>query len=154
MIALIAGCPYSSSVPIDDGTVKVPDGIEGKWIKSADKESENPTYYEIKKDDKTHATALKYEFNSSDSVYESVTYHFTFSDVDGEIFLNALEEGGSTYSLFKFEYDATTSEITTYEVTDYIKESFSTSTELKSYISKNKAVSYFYTNTIDTYVRM
>lgn len=154
LVILFAGCPYSSSVPIDEGTVKVPSQLEGKWISKSDQESENPTYYTITKDDKTHATALKYEYSSSDSAYESVTYHLTFSDVGGDIFMNAIEEGGSSYSLYKFLLDESTEEITTYEVTDYIKESFNTSKELKDYILKNKDVSYFFTNTVDTYVRM
>jgi len=153
LLMLIAGCPYSSTVPIDEGTARVPSGLEGQWIKVSDKESENPPYFEIRKEDKTNATALKYEFSSEDSIYESTTYHLTFSDVTGDVFMNVIEEGGSSYSLFKFVYDEKAAEITTYEVTDYIKESFNTSAELKSFIAKNKDVGYFYTNTVDTYVR-
>jgi hypothetical protein len=153
LVILLAGCPYSSSVPIDEGTVKISDGLEGKWIKTADKDSENPTYFEIARDDKTHATALKYEFSSTDSVYQSTKYHLTFSEVGSDVFMNAIEDGGSTYSLFKFNFDVNAGEITTYEVTDYIKETFNTSDELKSFIQKNKEVSYFFTNTIDTYAR-
>jgi len=154
IVVLLAGCPYSSSVPIDEGTLKVPANLEGKWIKSSDKDSENPTYYEITKDDKSNATALKYEYSSSDSIYESTKYHLTFSDVSGEIFMNAMEDGGSSYYLYKFNMDETSGELTTYEVTDYIKETFNSSEELKSFISKNKSMSYFFTNTVDTYVKM
>ena len=154
ILVLLAGCPYSSSVPFDEGTVKVPTNLAGKWIKSSDKETANPTYFEITLDDKTNATALKYEYSSSDSTYESTKYHFTFSDVDGEVFMNVMEDGGSSYSLFKFKFNENAGEITTYEVTDYIKESFSSSGDLKKFISKNKSMSYFFTNTEDTYVRM
>jgi hypothetical protein len=154
MVILLAGCPYSSSVPIDEGTVKVPGKLVGKWIKSSDKESENPTYFEIVQDDKTNATALKYEYSSNDSIYESTKYHLTFSDVSGEIFMNVIEDGGSSYYLYKFNMDETSGEVSTYEVTDYIKESFNSSNELKNFILKNKTASYFYTNTVDTYVKM
>jgi hypothetical protein len=51
-VILLAGCPYSSNVPIDEGTVKVPAGLEGEWISPGDVENENPTYYVIFKDDK------------------------------------------------------------------------------------------------------
>lgn len=153
ILVLLAGCPYSSSVPIDDGTVKVQASMVGKWVSSADKDSENPTYFEFTRDDNTHATAMKYEFSSSDSVYESTTYHLTFSDVSGDVFMNAIEDGGSSYSLYKFVYDDKADEITTYEVTDYIKETFNTSSELKSFIAANKEKSFFFTNTVDTYVR-
>lgn len=154
IILLLAGCPYSSSVPIDGGTIPVPKKLEGKWVKVSDKDSENPTYFEITKEENSKAIALKYEFSSSDSIYESTKYHLTFSDVSGEIFMNVMEDGGSSYYLYKFSLDEATTELTTYEVTDYIKETFSSSEELKSFISKNKGVSYFFTNTIDSYVKM
>ncbi len=153
LVVLFAGCPYTSSVPIDEGSVGVPE-IEGKWVRLTDKEAETPTYFEITKDDKNHATVMKYEFSSSDSIYESTTYHLTFSDVGGDVFMNAIEEGGSSYSLFKFIHDKETGQITTYEVTDYIKETFNTSGELKAFIQKNKEAIYFFTNTVDDYVRM
>jgi hypothetical protein len=153
LVVLLAGCPFSSSVPIDEGTVKVPANLEGKWISAADKESENPTYFIISKDDKFHAIAKKMEFSSSDSSYNETVYSLTFSDVNGEIFMNALEEEGSTYYLYKFKFDEKAGEVFTSEVTDYIKETFSTSAELKDFIAKNKSNSYFFTNTSDTYIR-
>lgn len=152
-ILLLTGCPFSSSVPIDEGTVKVSDQLQGEWMSTADLESENPTYFEISKDDKFHATARKMEFSSSDSTWSATVYNLTFSDVNGETFMNAIEEGGSTYNLYKFSFDERTGEINTSEVTDYIKESFNSSKELKDFIAKNKENSYFFTNTIETYVR-
>ena len=153
VVILLAGCPFSSSVPIDEGTVKVSPDLIGEWISSADKESANPTYFIITKDDKFRATAKKMEYSSSDSSYSETTYHLTFSDVNGETFMNAMEEEGTTYSLYKFMFDEKTGEASTSEVTDYIKETFSTSAELKDFIAKNKSNSYFFTNTNETYVR-
>lgn len=153
IVVLLAGCPYSSTVPIDEGTAKVPEKLAGKWIKTSDVESENPTYFEIVKDDKTNVTMLKYEYSSSDSIYESTKYHATFSDVSGDVFMNVIEDGGSSYYLYKFSMDESTGEITTYEVTDYIKETFNSSSELKEFIAKNKSMSYFFTNTVESYVK-
>jgi peptide methionine sulfoxide reductase MsrA len=153
IVVLLAGCPFSSTIPIDEGTVKVSSELAGQWISSADKDSENPSYYVITKDDKTHATAKKMEYSSSDSSYSETIYQLTFSDVNGEVFMNALENEGANYYLFKFKFDEKANEIYTSEVTDYIKETFSTSAELKDFIAKNKSNSYFYTNTSDTYVR-
>jgi len=154
LVVLLAGCPYSSTVPIDDGTVKVASSLAGKWISTADTASENPTYYVLSKNDEFHATAKKMEFSSSDSTYTETTYSLIFSDVDGETFMNAMENEGMSYSLYKFNYDEKAGEIYTSEVTDYIKETFSTSKELKEFIAKNKSNSYFFTNTSDTYIRM
>ena len=153
IVVLLAGCPYSSSVPIDEGTVKVSSDLVGEWISPGDKEAENPTYFIVSKDDKFRATAKKMEYSSSDSSYSETIYHLTFSDVNGETFMNALEEEGTTYSLYKFSFDEKTGEIQTSEVTDYIKETFTTSAELKDFIAKNKSNSYFFTNTSDKYVR-
>jgi len=153
IIVLLAGCPFSSSVPIDEGTVKIAPGLEGQWMSSADKEAENPTYYIVTKDDKFHATAKKMEFSSSDSTWAETLYHLTFSDVNGDVFMNAMEDEGTTYNLYKFKFDEKTGEIYTSEVTDYIKETFNTSKELKDFIAKNKSNSYFFTNTNETYVR-
>jgi len=154
LVVLLAGCPYSSTVPIDDGTVKVASSLAGKWISTADTASENPTYYVISKNDEFHATAKKMEFSSSDSTYTETSYSLTFSDVNGETFMNAIENEGMSYSLYKFNFDEKAGEINTSEVTDYIKETFSTSKELKEFIAKNKSNSYFFTNTSDTYIRM
>lgn len=153
VVVLLAGCPYSSSVPIDEGTVSISSELAGQWISAADKESANPTYFIVTKDDKFRATAKKMEYSSLDSSYRETIYYLTFSDVNGETFMNALENEGTKYSLFKFNFDEKTGEIHTSEVTDYIKETFSTSAELKTFIAKNKSNSYFYTNTSDTYVR-
>jgi hypothetical protein len=153
LVVLIAGCPYSSTVPVDEGTVKVDDKLVGTWISAADKETVNPTYFVITKDDKLHATAKKMEFSSGDSTYSATIYHLTFSDVNGETFMNAIEEGGSTYSILKFKFDTKSGEVFTAEVTDYIKETFNTSKELKDFIARNKSNSYFFTNTSETYVR-
>jgi hypothetical protein len=152
-VVLLAGCPYSSSVPIDEGTVKVPSELEGQWISVADTEAVNPNYFVITKDDKLKATVKKMEFSSSDSTYSTTTYHLTFSEVKDETFMNAIEEGGATYSLYKFRFDEKEGKIYTSEVTDYIKETFATSKELKDFIAKNKSNSYFFTNSDETYVR-
>jgi len=153
IVVLFAGCPFSSVVPIDEGTVKVDDKLAGQWISVADTETVNPTYFVITKEDNFHATAIKKEFSSSDSTYSETKYHLTFSDVKGETFMNAMEDEGSTYSLYKFTYDEKSGKVNTSEVTDYIKETFSSSAELKAFIAKNKSNSYFYTNTSETYVR-
>jgi len=153
IVVFLTGCPYSSSVPIDEGTVSISPALTGEWISATDKETVNPTYYVIIKDDKLHATAKKMEFSSADSTYNTTIYHLTFSDVKGETFMNAMEDGGNTYSLYKFKLDEKTAEINTTEVSDYIKETFTNSTELKDFIAKNKSNSYFFTNTYDTYIR-
>lgn len=153
MIVLLTACPYQSSVPIDNGSVAIPSDLAGKWIGASDKESENPTYFVITIDDKYNASAKKMEYSSSDSTYNSTLYHLTFSNVNGETFMNAKEDGGDTYSLYKFDFNTQTGQIVTSELSDYIKETFSSSEELKAFVAKNKSNSYFFTNGSETYSR-
>ncbi len=153
LVVMLTACPYSSSVPIDEGTVKIPVELAGQWIASEEKESENPTYFVIVIDDSFHATAKKMEYSAADSSYLPTIYHLTLSDVDGETFMNAKEAGINTYNLYKFNFNTKTGELSTSEITDYIKEVFNSSNELKEFISKNKSKSYFYTNTTDNYIR-
>jgi hypothetical protein len=153
IVILFTGCPYSSSVPIDEGTVSVPAGLTGQWVSTADTASENPTYFVIVASDKFHATARKMEYSAADSAFTETLYYLTFSDVNGETFMNAREAESETYSLFKFSLNEKTSAISTSEITDYIKETFSSSKELKDFIAKNKSNSYFFTNSDETYIR-
>lgn len=153
IVVLLTGCPFSSSVPVDEGTVKISDKLAGEWVSAADKGTANPTYFIISVDDKFHATAKKREFSPSDSTYSETIFHLTFSDVNGETFMNALENESTTYSILKFTFDEKNGEASTSEVSDYIKETFTTSQDLKTFIAKNKSNSYFYTNTIEKYVR-
>ena len=44
----------------------------------------------------------KWSFSSSDSTWSETIYHLTFSDVNGDVFMNALEDEGTNYNLYKF----------------------------------------------------
>ncbi len=153
VLVLFSGCPYSSNVPIDEGTVKISPSLSGQWMSTDDQESEHPTIYVIIINDMFHATAKKMEYSTSDSTYSEIVYHLTLSDVGGDVFMNLKEDESSTYNIFKFNFDEKKGEITTSEVTDYIKETFDTSKDLKEFIAKNKSNSYFFTNTTETYIR-
>lgn len=151
-VVLLSGCPFSGSVPIDAGTVAIGDQLNGEWIKPGDLTEENPTTYIIRQgDDKYHAVAEKSEFSTEDADYNTTVYNLTFSDVSGETFMSAQEAGTSTYYYYKFAFDKETKQISITEVSDYIKETFTTSDELKKFITTYKSLSFFFTNTTDTY---
>ncbi|HNX43187.1 MAG TPA: hypothetical protein PLJ84_00060 [Bacteroidales bacterium] len=151
-VVLFSGCPFSGSVPIDNGTVAIADQLNGEWIKPTDLTEENPTTYMIRQgDDKYHAVAEKSEYSTDDAEYNTTVYNLTFSNVSGETFMSAQEAGTTTYYYYKFAFNKETKEISITEVSDYIKETFNTSEELKSFIANYKQLSFFFTNTTDTY---
>jgi hypothetical protein len=47
LACILIGCPYTSSVPIDEPNVKVDKKLIGKWIKTSDLLAETPGFYEI-----------------------------------------------------------------------------------------------------------
>lgn len=150
---LLTACPYSSNVPIDEGSVKINPKLEGNWMLQSDEEMEFPSYFEITFDDSYHATAKKMEYSDLDESYLETVYHLTFSDVDGEVFMNAIEEEGVVYSIYKFDFIEDSEEINLTEVTEYIKETFESSSDLKKFISENKSHSFFYSNSNERYMR-
>jgi|WetSurMetagenome_2_1015567.scaffolds.fasta_scaffold289021_2 hypothetical protein len=153
IVVLLSGCPFSGNVPIDNGTVAISDKLVGEWVKPGDRSEENPTTYLISKNDKYHATALKMEYSTTDTKYDTTIYNLTFSDVEGETFMNAQEKSSTTYYYYKFSLDQQSDEITLYEVSDYIKETFDKSKDLRDFIAKNKSLSFFFTNTTENYER-
>ena len=152
-VLLFSGCPFSGSVPIDDGTVVVSDKLVGTWIKPGDVEEVDPTYFVTSKTDKYHLSALKIEYSTTDAEYDTTKYNLTLSNVAGDVFANVIESGTSTYYYYKFGFDESSNKITMNEVSDYIKETFDTSKSLKDFIAANKSLSFFFTNSTDTYIR-
>jgi hypothetical protein len=150
---ILTGCPFGCYVPIDDGTAVFSSKLAGTWISTAESESENPTYFEISLIDNYHASAKKMEYDTYSLEYAETNYFLTLSDVDGDTFLNAIEDGGDTYYLYLMQYNLVTDQINTYEVTDYIRETFNTSEELKAFVAENKSKSFFYTSTDETFTR-
>jgi hypothetical protein len=136
----IGGCPYASEVAIDNPSVKVNPSLLGSWEK---KSSEKYIYTVSKTDD------FNYKITRTDSAAQSPSiYKAYMSDVDGDKFLNLQETGSysekATYYLYKVELNSSSTRVTLKPLTENIREKFSTSDELKSFIRKNKNLSFFY----------
>jgi hypothetical protein len=152
ILVLVTGCPYESAVPIDKPSVKVYDGLLGKWIKSGDESNENPTYFNISKNSDYLFSISKNEFYAEDSAYTETTYTAHISKVANTDFLNIQEEGKTSFLLYKMIfYDDS---LTLYEVTDNIDEQFNSSEELKSFIAKNMNLSFLFTRDEEQYSKV
>lgn len=154
MLVLLTGCPFYSDVPIDDGTVKIPAMMAGKWVAKSEKPDKPNKYFEISITSDFRCLAKEFEFSDKDSVYKETDFEVTLSDVDNEIFLNVYDVELGGYYLYKIEFDNAKNEMTLYEVTEYIKEKFDTSPQLKSFVVAGKKNSYFFSNAEETYTRM
>lgn len=150
ILFILTGCPYSSTVPIDEPRVKVSKKMLGKWIKESEKESENPSFYEFKKLDNLHYTVDENEYNTTDSAYEVTSYMAHFSEIDNIIFINMKRD--DSYFLYKLEFNGK-DEFLLFEVTDNIDETFTTSAELKAFMKKYMYLSFFYNKDEVKYIK-
>lgn len=144
---LLTACPYGSDVPIDTPSVKTDDKLMGKWEA---KSSSDYFYTVTKKDD------FNYKFEKKGKTSTDVTTYTAFvSVIDNIKFMNVCDDASSTkvYYLYKIEQSASGAKTTLIPVTENIDEKFATSAELKTYIKKYMALSFFYEKDQDEYFR-
>ena len=136
---VIGGCPYETDVPIDAPSVKIDPKLLGVWV---DKDNENESYMISRQDDFTyHIVATQIEEG------ESEAYLAYASQVNKTMFLNISKtepkDDSPAFILYKMEL-RNDDWISLTEITENIDETFSTSQDLKKFISKNMGNSYFY----------
>jgi len=151
VVMLFTACPYTSSVPIDNPSVKVDKNLLGKWVKNSDQTAENPTYYLISQLDNFKYNIVKNEYNSYDSAYSKTNYVGYISKIDNISFMNMQQDGKGDYYLHRI--DLANSEFSFIEVTDNIDEKFNTSEELKAFVKKYMNLSFFYNKDEEKYTK-
>ena len=143
---LLTACPYSTELPIDEPSVKIDEKILGKW----EAKSSDYTYTVTKKDD------FNYKFEKKGKTSTDVSAYTGFlSVIDGVKFLNVYEDGATTkmFYLYKIVQSTSGAKITLSPVTENIEEKFATSAELKAFIKKNMALTFFYEKDKEEYFR-
>jgi hypothetical protein len=139
LFLLLTGCPYESEVPIDDPSVPVPGAIIGKWMKSgADKD-----FYLINKAESNTMIVEENTWSEDSQSFSKVKYYAHLSDIGGNQFMNLKKEGTSTYYIYKCELTGD-KELKLIEVSNYVKEKFTSSQDLKKFIKKYMKLSFFY----------
>ncbi len=151
LVVLFAACPYTSSVPIDNPSVKVDKNLIGKWVKTSDQANEHPTYFVISNIGDLKYNIIKNEYNSYDSAYSQTIYVSHISKIDNLNFMNMQQDGKGDYYLYKIEL--ANGEFTLFEITDNIDEKFNTSAELKAFIKKNMNLSFFFNKDEERYIK-
>ncbi len=129
----------------------------GKWLSPSDATKEDkemnrmpeyrnkltPTYYVISALDKTSMKIEKYEFQSSSGTY-SITLHTAhITTIGNTTFLNLKPSDENKFYFYKIVFPDDKS-LELYPVTEYIKETFTSSAAVKSYFNKYKELDFFY----------
>ena len=143
---LLGGCPYQSSVPIDEPNEKINTALLGNW----EKKNTTGSLYKISKQDDYHYRIEK----RGDEKKEVSVYNAYTSTINGTTFLNMEDEAQKDgYFLYKVTINTGNNKITLEEITENIDEKFTTSVELMAFISKNKELSFFYSKEADVFYK-
>ena len=149
-VLMLSGCPYSSTVPLEEPNVKVDKVMYGKWI--LESTDEFPSYYNILELDGTLFTLDKYSYDSETAEYYLESgYEAWFTDISGTKFLNIEDrEDKGTYYFYKLEMKSPATFVL-FEVTDNIDEVFTDSRSMNAFFKKYKDLSFFYNQGEETY---
>ncbi len=143
---IFTGCPYQSTIPIDDTPeISVDSKLIGNWGTS------NTSYYKVSKKSNYLYSIIYVELDSNGIEEISSKYEGYLSKIGNVTYLNLkdLDETNSEgkYYIYKFEFE--NGNIILTGVTPYIKEDFSDSKELKKFFKKNQDNSYFFMDPVE-----
>ena len=140
-------CPYKATVPIDE---EPKEKVSAQILGMYEKKNSTSYTYEIKKKDAYHyeliRTSTKEDSKSKPSVYIAYT-----STIGGKKYLQMYREAkyssNKDYYLYRMSSNSSKTILSLEPVTEHIKEKFTTSRELKSFIVKHQDLSFFFGKT-------
>ncbi|HYG17015.1 MAG TPA: hypothetical protein VEC12_14755 [Bacteroidia bacterium] len=135
------GCPYSAEIALDaEPAVKIDNRLIGTYQKSDTK------YIVTKSSDLLYKIVEKSE-------EEETNYMGFLSKIGEATFLNIYEANASNRQYYFYKVEIVEGgNVELHPLTTNIKETFTTSAELKSFVTKYKDLSFFYDMT-ETYVK-
>ncbi len=139
----LAGCPYLSTVPIDDPNIEVDPQLLGTWYLMVGNGGADD-YVVAQKDEFVYEikTTVPPPPDSEDDPSD-VIYNAHFSQIGSKTFLNLQRRSqGEGYYFFSFEKDA--QHLYLKEITSNIKERFKCSEEWRAFVKKYMNLSFFY----------
>lgn len=137
LLVLFNGCIYESEVPIDEPSVKVSPKLLFTW----EDQNDHSRYKITGLDDYNYSIEVSHP--NSKTIDKLQAYA---SIVDEKTFLNvwdAKKKASRTYQILKFKL-LSDSVMAAYPLTENIREKFTSSADLKKFISDNMGNSYFY----------
>lgn len=143
---LFSGCPYQSTIPIDDTPeISVDSKLIGNWGTS------NTSYYKVSEKSNYLYSIIYVDVDSNGIEEISSKYEGFLSKIGNVTYLNLkdldMSNGEDKYYIYKFEFEDESIILT--GVTPYIKENFSNSKELKKFFQENQENSYFFMDPVE-----
>ncbi len=151
-ILLLTGCPYSSDVAIDKTPdVKIDQNLLGAWQPSG---FDSSSVYTVTKADDYHYLIKKESTTGNETTITK--YNAFLSDINGNTFINLWADDDSQapkYYFYKLGWSSDKKQLILYEVTDNIRETFTSSDDLKKFIKDNSKYSFFFNKDSAVYMR-
>jgi hypothetical protein len=147
---MMMGCPYSSEIALSEATTKAADNLIGTWELSGSPGN----FVEVKRAGGNSLEVTKTEpgYEGSDPTVTIYKGHLT--DVNGTMFLNVKEDTDyASYYFYKLAKDGDF-KMTVYSVTANVRETFTSSDEMKKFFASNMQNSYFYDSGEETYYKI
>ncbi len=135
LLLALTGCPYQSEVPLDTPSVPVDSRLLGTW---QDGSAPNSSVYRVEPSDPFHYR-IHSETESGSTEFEGF-----LSQVGERTYLNLRESSAATYWLFWLEVAPEGTSLTLHPVTENITESFSLPDDLRSFVTQNQNLSFFF----------
>lgn len=144
--AISFGC-YKSTVPIDRPSQNIESSLLGTWYKS--KYSTSGEKYVISKKNAREYKIVKWSWDyKTKKHHKPKTQEAYISIVSGQKFIN-LKDGRYYYPIKMIKKSNNHYEF--HPLSRFIKEKFSSSSQLKSFIEKHMQLSFFYDSTVNLY---
>ncbi len=146
ILGLCTACPYESTVPISEAKIPIKKQLIGKWTDAP----ESNNFIEVKAKSDYLYLIEENVFSRVKKVHEVKKYYAHLSEIDSTLFLNvsprdSLEKTFTDDSFLLYRLEQVGSDkFKLYPLTKHIKEKFDNSEELRNFIQKYKALSFFY----------
>lgn len=141
-LLLLMGCPYSSVIPLSSADTAAPNYLIGQW------DDGTGGMVEIARTEGNTLSITKFTETEDSEPSEPERYTGFITIVNGVTFLNLNDfswNDDGDYYFYKIE-KVDDNNITVFEVTENIRETFEDSKSLSNFFSKNMTNSYFYSS--------
>jgi hypothetical protein len=146
ILFICTACPYESATPIDIPKFPIDENLIGKWEeKGKDKSDKGKNFYDMQKLDNQRYSLIENTLNENAETFTQKEFIAYISQVDGQNFLNIqAKKKLQTFMLYKIDFSADKKQLTLLPLSEYIREKFNNSKDLREFISTHKHLSFFY----------
>lgn len=143
LTVILTGCPYKSSVPLDVAKEKINPQVLGAWLPKTELGKPNPAYYVIEMRDSLHYDIDHFQYNEKEEDYTLKEYISWSTRINNLNFMNV--QGSGEKDIYLHRLDVMGDDLMIlFQVTSNIDEQFEKPEDLKKFVKKHSALSFFY----------